>query len=138
MNNNKNEILEIAEILLEASTNNSNAYKEFDTDTVFKYGCDRLNGASVLCEKGYVKNKPMPFSKFCEYSIADIAKYGTAFPHCEVCHFTENCEKESTVCEQRKQWVLIKNIIDILENFNGNGDNTYAIKLLKRHFCYMD
>ena len=89
MNYNQNEILEIADILLETSRQDSNdksknkAYTAFDVDTVFKYGCDRLNGATELHNKGYVR---------------------------------------------------IDLVIDLLDYFNGKGDNTYAIKLIKNRF----
>lgn len=55
----KHEIIKIADILLETSRQDSNdksknkAYTAFDVDTVFKYGCDRLNGATALYNKGY-------------------------------------------------------------------------------------
>lgn len=55
----QNEILEIADIMLETSRQDSNdksknkAYTVFDVDTVFKYGCDRLNGATALYDSGY-------------------------------------------------------------------------------------
>ena len=83
------EIIEIADILRETSRQNSNdkskskAYKAFDIDTVFKYGCDRLNGATELHNRGYVR---------------------------------------------------IDLVIDLLEQFNRQGDNTYAIKLIKNRF----
>lgn len=52
-------IEEIANILLETSRQNSNnrsnntAYTAFDAETIFKYGCDRLNGATALYDAGY-------------------------------------------------------------------------------------
>lgn len=57
----KHEIIKIADILLETSRQDSNdnsknkAYTAFDVDTVFKYGCDRLNGATALYDSGYRK-----------------------------------------------------------------------------------
>jgi hypothetical protein len=85
----KREIIKIADILLETSRQDSTdksrnkAYTEFDMDTIFKYGCDRLNAATELHNKGYVR---------------------------------------------------IELVIDLLEYFNGKGDNTYAIKLIKNRF----
>lgn len=85
----KHEIIKIADILLETSRQDSNdkskntAYTAFDVDTVFKYGCDRLNAATELHNKGYVR---------------------------------------------------IELVVDLLEHFNGRGDNTYAIKLIKNRF----
>lgn len=55
------QIKEIATILLETSRQDSNdksknkAYTEFHTDTIFKYGCDRLNGATAIYDAGYRK-----------------------------------------------------------------------------------
>lgn len=55
----KQEIIAIADILLETSRQDSNdksknkAYTAFDVDTVFKYGCDRLNAATELHNRGY-------------------------------------------------------------------------------------
>ena len=56
---NKEHIEEIASILLETSRQNSNnrsnntAYAAFDAETIFKYGCDRLNGATALYDAGF-------------------------------------------------------------------------------------
>ena len=89
MKYNQNEILKIADILLETSRQDSNdksknkAYTEFDVDMIFKYGCDRLNAATELHNKGYV---------------------------------------------------CIDLVIDLLDYFNRQGDNTYAIKLIKNRF----
>ena len=53
------EIIKIADILLEASRQDSKdkeinkGYLEFDCDTIFKYGCDRLNCATALYKAGY-------------------------------------------------------------------------------------
>lgn len=47
----KNQIEKIANFLLEASRQDSNAI--FDSDTIMKYGCDRLNGATALYKAGY-------------------------------------------------------------------------------------
>lgn len=85
----KHEIIKIADIMLETSRQDSNdksknkAYTAFDFDTVFKYGCDRLNAATELHNRGYVR---------------------------------------------------IDLVIDLLECFNEQGDNTYAIKLIKNRF----
>ena len=89
MKYNKNKILEIADIMLETSRQDSNdkskskAYTAFDADTIFKYGCDRLNSATELHNRGYVR---------------------------------------------------IDLVIDLLEHFNRQGNNTYAIKLIKNRF----
>ena len=72
MNYRQIEILEIASILLETSRQDSNdksksrAYTEFDTDTIFEYGCDRLNGATALYDSGYCR-------------ICDVINYLEAF-----------------------------------------------------------
>lgn len=85
----KHEIIKIADILLETSRQDSTdksrnkAYTAFDVDTVFKYGCDRLNAATELHNKGYVR---------------------------------------------------IELVIDLLDHFNRQGNNTYAIKLIKNRF----
>lgn len=56
-----NEIIEIADILLETSRQDSadksihKGYTAFAADTVFKYGCDRLNCATALYKAGYRK-----------------------------------------------------------------------------------
>lgn len=56
----KDEIIEIANIMLETSRQNSNipkdiskAYTAFDNEIIFKYGCDRLNCATALYNAGY-------------------------------------------------------------------------------------
>lgn len=55
----KEQIEKIAAILLETSRQNSiyksnnKSYTVFDADTIFKYGCDRLNGASAIYNAGY-------------------------------------------------------------------------------------
>ena len=54
-----NEIIKIADILLEASRQNNKdkdinkGYVAFDSDTIWKYGCDRLNCATALYKAGY-------------------------------------------------------------------------------------
>lgn len=54
-----NEIIKIADILLEASRQDSKrkvidkGYTAFDSDTIWKYGCDRLNCATALYKAGY-------------------------------------------------------------------------------------
>lgn len=54
-----NEIIKIADILLEASRQDSKCkvidkgYTAFDSDTIWKYGCDRLNCATALYKAGY-------------------------------------------------------------------------------------
>ena len=53
------EIIKIADILLEASRQDSKdkeinkGYLEFNRDTIFQYGCDRLNCATALYKAGY-------------------------------------------------------------------------------------
>lgn len=55
------QIEEMANILLETSRqvstdkSKNKSYAVFDRDTIFKYGCDRLNGATALYEQGYRK-----------------------------------------------------------------------------------
>ena len=63
------QIEEMAAILLETSRqdsngrNNSKDYTAFDADTIFKYGCDRLNGATALYNAGYRKQSESTMSQ---------------------------------------------------------------------------
>lgn len=56
---NKKEVLKIADILLCVSRKDNrgkkidSAYTAFDSNDIFKYGCDRLNSATALVLKGY-------------------------------------------------------------------------------------
>lgn len=58
-----NEIIKIADILLESSRQNNKdkeihkGYVAFDSDTIWKYGCDRLNCATALYKAGYRKHE---------------------------------------------------------------------------------
>ena len=82
----KEQIEKIAAILLETSRQNSidksnnKSYTVFDADTIFKYGCDRLNGASAIYNAGYREQREgawMPWGLF-----DDLAK-------CSECGFSE-------------------------------------------------
>ena len=136
----QNKIIDIADILLETSQQNSNdksnnkAYTAFDTDTIFKYGCDRLNGATALYKAGYRIQRPMPYSEFCTYTLKDAEMYGMAQPICDNCSYTDICKDSVIVCKEKVQNTLITEILQYLEEFNAHGINTYAIKLIKNRF----
>lgn len=139
MSNNQNEILEIADILLETSRKDSNkrnnkAYTAFDTDTIIKYGCDGLNGATALYNKGYRIQRPMPYSEFCTYTLKDAEMYGMAQLSCDNCSYTDSCKSEVVVCKEKVKNALITEVLQYLEVFNEHGDNIYAIKLIKNRF----
>lgn len=74
----ENQIVKIADILLESSRqdsrdkSNSKAYTAFDTATVFKYGCDRLNGATAIYDAGYREQIEGELETIPDYSRALI------------------------------------------------------------------
>ena len=78
------QIIEMAEILLETSRqdskdkSNNKSYTAFDADVIFKYGCDRLNGASALYNADYRKQSEgewahefYPYRVFCSKCKAE-------------------------------------------------------------------
>lgn len=79
----REQIVKIADILLESSRQNSRdksnnkAYTVFDADTVFKYGCDRLNGATAIYNEGYRLQS--------EVAAQIISEIHTAYKNSESC-----------------------------------------------------
>ena len=81
--NEKQQIEEMANIMLETSRQESKynsgnkAYTAFAANTIFKYGCDRLNGATAIYNAGYRKQSEVELrveTTTDDFSNLDLAK----------------------------------------------------------------